>query len=413
MKGLNEMKYTYTKVKTKESIEWYKIKSGKKLYRVRFKRKINGKNIPYTKNGFKTIAEAVADRDHAISQITRSNGLNDNKITVKQYWELYRKIKVESHEWTLDTQHTTTNNFNKHILSHYADVPLSALERMEYQNYINYLLYKRPDPADPSKLKPLARSSVVTINRIFQALVNSAVADEKIDHNRIRKIKINKVDPPKKKALTVEEIGKVMLYFKTHVSKLRFAMLYLPILGLRRGEVMGIRYGSARLVEGGYMLTIDTSRTLRALAGKDPKTASSNRVLFVTGEPARQITIALHEFEQVVTKRNRIPHKDDFIFVSERTGKPLNPNVMSQEYAKCGDAIGLHPLHPHMLRHSVATLNSIKGIDTQLTAQFLGHSDTSMTDYYKEPTVLGKKVVMASINDAYNSINQELDKSVN
>ncbi|EJN56391.1 tyrosine-type recombinase/integrase [Loigolactobacillus coryniformis] len=407
------MKYTYTKVKNKEAIEWYKTKSGKKLYRVRFKRKINGKNIPYTKNGFKTIAEAVAGRDHAISQINKTNGLNNEKMTVSEYWKIYRKNKIESHNWTADTVRGADYQMEFNILPQYQNTPLSKITRDKYQSFINYLLYDRTDPRHPEKKKPLAKSSVKTLNRIMQSLMNSAVLDEKIDHNPLQKITIKKDEKAKKKALTVEESEKVLTYFKQHTSKLRFAMLYLPILGMRRGEIMGIKYGAPKPVRGGYLLPITKTRTISEPNGKGTKNDSSNRTLFIGGEAAHQLTIALREFERVMREHNRIPNKDDFIFVEEDTGNVMNVNTMTNMYHEFGKKMGILPLHPHMFRHTVATINAIKGVDRELTAQFLGHKNVEMTDYYNEPTVAGKKVVMSVIDDSFSDINHKLESGVN
>lgn len=402
------MKYTYTKVKTKESIEWYKTKSGKKLYRVRFKRKINGKNIPYTKNGFKTIAEAVADRDHAISQINKTNGLNNEKMTVGEYWKAYYKNKIESHEWTADTANSIEYQMRINILPHYKSIPLNSLNRMEYQSFINEMLYKRVDPRNPKRIRPLARRSVLTLNRAFQALVNSAVMDEIIDHNRIQKIKIKKKEEPRKRSLTVEEAEKVLLYFREHTTKLRFAMLYLPTLGLRRGEVTGIKYGAVKPYGDGYLLSINSTRTTGSPKGKGTKNQYSERTLYVEGEPAVQLSIALREFKRILQQHDRIPNKDDFIFIDEKTAKPVGVGAITTAYNYYGKKMGIWPLHPHMFRHTVATNSAVHGVDNQLTAQFLGHKNTSMTDYYKEPTLEGKKVVMAALNDSFKDVNKKL-----
>ena len=408
LKGLIKVKYTYTKVKNKESIEWYKTKAGKKLYRVRFKRKINGKDIPYSKNGFKTIAEAVANRDRAISQIAKSNGLNNDKITVGEYWQVFRTNKIKSHQWTADTVRGVDYQMKFNILPRFENVPLSKVTRDDYQSFINYLLYDRANPRHPKKKKPLSKGSVKTLNRIMQSMMNAAVLSEKIDHNPLQRIVINKTEEPKKKSLTLEESEKVLTYFKQHTSKLVFAMLYLPILGMRRGEVMGIKYGAPQPVEGGYLLRTKTTRTISKPDGKGPKNDTSDRTLFISGEAARQLSIALREFERIMRQHDRIPNKDDFIFVSEETGLPLNTNTMTNMYHGFGVKMGILPLHPHMFRHTLATINSLKGIDNSLTAQFLGHKNVSMTDYYKEPTIAGKKIVMSVINDSFSQINQEI-----
>ncbi|KRK39989.1 tyrosine-type recombinase/integrase [Loigolactobacillus bifermentans] len=401
-------KITYTKTK-KESVYSYETGAGKKLYRVRFKKlMINGKYKQITKNSFKTIAEAVAYRDKASKEADKALTGNSD-ITVGEYYKQYRERKIKANEWSADTQRGTQYYFDYLVLPHYAKTKIKALNRAEYQTYINYLLYDREDPLRPGKTKPLCNATVKVFNKVFQAFVKSAIADELIDHNRLIKIAINKDEPRVKRDLTMDELERALTDLKQHSTTMSFIMCYLPILGMRRGEVIGLRYGDITPSGPGLLAKVHRARTTSKPDGTNVKTESSYRTIYIDGEPAKQLKIAVKEFLRIKKMHKAIPHQKDFIFISERTGKPYHPNTMTVMYNRCGKRIGVWPLHPHMMRHTFATQSAMASIDSELVSQYMGHKNLRMTNAYKEPTLEGKARVASVMSKQFEAVNRTVE----
>lgn len=361
---------------------------------------MSGKYKQVTKNGFKTIAEAAFYRDKEVKEFDTTLSTNTN-MTVGEYWKTFRERKVRSDSWAPNTIGVYDGAFNLYFLPHYANAKIKAITRIEYQKFIDYLLFDRKGPDD--KTKPLSVRSVVTLNGCFQAMMNSAVYDEIITHNRLIRISIKKTEKPKRKDLSLEEFEQVIEHLKNHcASPARLAACYLPILGMRRGEIMGIRYGDIKQYRGGYLLNIHRSRTNKAPKGTHVKSAASYRTIFVNGEAARQLKIAVKEFIGIKQKLNQEIKPKDYIFIN-KNGHPYCVAYITEKYRHAGEKLGIPHLHPHMLRHTFATQSRLKGVDGKLVAQYLGHAHTEMTEYYTEPTIAGKVLVMEKMNEQFNS----------
>lgn len=69
------------------------------------------------------------------------------------------------------------------------------------------------------------------------------------------------------------------------------------------------------------------------------------------------------------------------IFKSERGGQ-LNRDTIAAIVRRCGDAIGVAGLSPHVLRHSHATHAIRRGVSPDLVQQTLGHSSLATTSNY-------------------------------
>lgn len=74
----------------------------------------------------------------------------------------------------------------------------------------------------------------------------------------------------------------------------------------------------------------------------------------------------------------------EYIQVSNNKDKVFNISVRSVQYIveKCGEKIGIQGLHPHTLRHTVATELASKGTRINLVQKMLGHSSSATTTKY-------------------------------
>jgi len=132
------------------------------------------------------------------------------------------------------------------------------------------------------------------------------------------------------------------------------------VLGVRRGEVI-------RLALADYDRA---AQTLKIIDSKNRK----SRLLPVPQGIARDLDAWLH-------MRPECDH--DHLFCS-RQASPLGPKAiyrMMDRLADAADLDGKH-LHPHMLRHTAATMALRNSGDLLATQHLLGHSDPSVTRVY-------------------------------
>lgn len=231
--------------------------------------------------------------------------------------------------------------------------------------------------------------------------MNDAEYSGVIERNRITKrIDINKNENERKKFLELDEFHKVLRTAKKVLSPYHFSMFYMPFLGLRRGEVMGIRRKNIQLFDTYATLIIDVSRTATENNGKSTKTPSSKRTIKTDLQGAECLKIALNESIEIKKDLGILPHENDFIFVNPDTGIPYNVSELNNIYDVVKEASGIY-IYPHMLRHTFVTQIQASGVSQADAAKYVGHSRLDTTNIYTHATKEGELKVVDFIQETF------------
>jgi integrase len=195
------------------------------------------------------------------------------------------------------------------------------------------------------------------------------------------------VDPPAKadhelRPLAAEQVAA----FLESVESDRFEALYVTAigLGLRQGELLGLRWQDVDLEAGTVSVRYSLSVTTRTLA--EPKTERSRRTLRLPSV----VLAALHERRRVQLAERLAAgarwEDNDYVFATHH-GRPLMArNVLRDLHARLESA-GLPRSRFHDLRHAFATMMLEDGEDLAVISKALGHSNLSTTaDVYAHLT---------------------------
>lgn len=147
----------------------------------------------------------------------------------------------------------------------------------------------------------------------------------------------------------------------------RTAWLLALCCGLRRGEIVGLRWGDVDLNR--RMLHIRNQRIQLAsgqIIDAPPKSASGERDIPLPDE-------LLQLFRAAPTHRpsEYVIHKSD--------GQPITPNGLDKAHRQMIRLHGLPPVTPHGIRHTMATQAVGQGVHMRVLQQLLGHASYSTT----------------------------------
>lgn len=207
----------------------------------------------------------------------------------------------------------------------------------------------------------------------------------------VERVKGSDSDKPKFDAWNVEQ---VQAFLKQITGDRYEAAWRLTMLGMRRSEVLGLRWDNVDLDAG--TVTIAESRTPRR--GKDastertpigaPKTDNSKRTIPVPPE----VTAALKAFkkrqnEERMALGAKWLNGDEHVVVDE-VGFPISPEWYRALFLRHRDAAGLPQIRLHDCRRTAATLLAMNpDIVDDAAASYLGHSTRVFHDVY----VVGEK----------------------
>ena len=202
--------------------------------------------------------------------------------------------------------------------------------------------------------------------------------------SRVRRVA---TEDPTSKALDPESLRK--LFEAAAGSRSEPLLAALALLGLRRGEALGLVWDDVDLDAGVVLIRRSLSRVSGVdgtrLALSHTKTAGSRRHL-----PMPTLLVSLLRSWRVAQGRERLAagpcwggswHDEDFVFTSP-TGAPVDPANLRHALERLGRASGVGHVYPHQLRHSVASVLIDSGHTPPEVARVLGHSTPAVTMQY-------------------------------
>ena len=175
------------------------------------------------------------------------------------------------------------------------------------------------------------RHTVIKHHNLLTNTLNAAERQEYITKNPMRA-----VSPPKKrqreaKFYTPEQLG--VLLAKAVGTRLELPMFICAYLGLRRGELCGLRWSDVDLEH--HTITIENTRTQagKKEIEKGTKTASSTRTLYLPDTLCDMLKAA-KENQQACRAEYKNAYDDNDYVVVMKDGKPFRPNYLSELFSK-------------------------------------------------------------------------------
>ncbi|WP_236572241.1 MULTISPECIES: site-specific integrase [unclassified Nocardiopsis] len=169
--------------------------------------------------------------------------------------------------------------------------------------------------------------------------------------------------------------------FLDHVAEDRlYALFHLAVMtGLRRGEVVGLRWVDVDLDRG----TVRVVRQLQAHQGRGlvevaPKSAASRRTLMVDHTTVGVLRRHRWRQQKEAEDYGRVWDRGGYVFTAVGGGV-LAPERLSRLFRKVNTASGLPPVRLHDLRHGAATLALAAGVELKVVQAMLGHASIVLT----------------------------------
>lgn len=219
--------------------------------------------------------------------------------------------------------------------------------------------------------------SVKALRDILRNALNDAVRWGEVERNVAQHAK-----PPTQvrkpvEAMTAEQAQALLKAMKGHRLEALFRVTL--SVGLRRSEVLGLKWEDVDLKEGRLSVRRGLHRAPKngGLILLEPKSEKSRRTVAL---PQMAVEALRRHRKVQAAERLRAGEAwvdNGFVFANY-TGGPFEPNFASKEFKDVAAKAGL-TLNFHQLRHGAATLMIAKGIPLKLIQETLGHSTIVIT----------------------------------
>ena len=328
-----------------------------------------------SKAGFKTRAEAETALRAVLSAMDGGHYVSPTGLTLREFVEgmwlpaIVPTIRSSTH-------YSYARNMRLHVLPTLGGWLLQSLDPSAINRMYAELLRSGRRDGTPAGLSP---RSVRYVHCILHRALKDAVRWQLLSRNVA-----DLADPPRQSAVLRPEVqtwtGSTVAEFLTlsRGDRLLAAWLLLATTGMRRGEVLGLRWADVDFA----LRKLAVRQTLIAVAHEpefgSPKTAKGRRVVALdTGTlAALRAHRALQSGERLAMGEGWSDYGLVFTYAD---GRAIHPERFSREFARRVERFGLPHIRLHDLRHTWATLALEAGVHPKVVSERLGHANISIT----------------------------------
>ncbi len=258
---------------------------------------------------------------------------------------------------------------------------LSELNTEVLQDFFNFLHDK-----GNSNGGGLSPKTLQNIKRMLHKSLAKAYEMDIIKKNYAEFVELPKVNQGEMRVLTIEEQALLVTELKRSKERYAFAVTLSLNLGLRLGEVLGLRWCDIdfdkKIIHirrtANRLNTIDeNSKNKTELVIDTPKTQSSIRDVPINDFFCAEL---LNHHLYVSRIKKRVPQKDDLLFTNTKNDNPAEPKTVAEVFKRIAKNAGIEKaVNFHCLRHTFATRAIEKGIDAKTLSVLLGHASVDIT----------------------------------
>ena len=283
--------------------------------------------------------------------------LSGRYITVsKVYREWLNAVVNRVKESTLANYQ---NKFEKHILPEFGDIPCADLTTGRINAFINKKL------ADG-----LSASYVRDIFTVFKTMLKYA-QEEYGFRLSLKNVTLPKAERKQVEKISDEQQKKLVAYLKGNMSITAFGILLSLYMGLRIGELCGLKWEDVDF----HNKILHIRRTVQRISS-----ANGNRkTKIVISAPKSATSFREIAIPDALMKYFEMFRSEADHFILSGTDKPVEPRTMQYRYKKILRTAEVEDHNYHKLRHTFATNSAEKGFNVKALSAVLGHSSVTLT----------------------------------
>lgn len=360
------------------------------------------------------------DADKLVTELTkrshRGETVVSEKLTLGQYLTT-RWLPVQQSRLRASTYDSYRRNIDLHVIPALGGRLLDRLTAEDIDLFYASLLRegrKKKSPGEKGDARGLAPKTVHNIH----VMLNKALSDAARKGTVVRNV-VALADPPslqarKRAEIKAWDIDQLVWYLdETASHRLSAAFFLAAHTGMRRGEVLGLRWRDLDLDSGRVSVRQALVSVAYEVSISDVKTGTSRRTIDIDADV---VQVLRDWFKARTEERDGTePAADDLVFTKD-DGSWLHPDTFSQLFDRTVARIKVPVISLHDLRHTHATLLLKAGVHVKVVSERLGHANVAFTMNVYQHVLPGMQAAAADtfsllIRKARSEATSDLDES--
>ncbi len=342
---------------------------------------------------------AVHSGFYIAGQNTKTQHINQQGLTLSEFISeyYYKKIELRLSPNTIRFYQSVIDQF---ILPSFGEIRICDVSSVHLQSLIDFL--SSPGARFQSNnTEPLSGATVKRYSTVFTSVMTEAYkmgfAEKDILHRQY--ISYPKIYHKPLQAYDDEEAKTFYNRLADECPKVKALLLTSLLLGLRRGEVVGLMWSDFDFKSG--CLTV--SRSAFKVKGQEqsvkaPKSKSSVRTVYFSEEYAD----VLKRWSEEQSKEKNLAgskwEEKGYVFTN-KIGDMISLFAPTEICSKFEQKCGLRHLKLHGLRHTCGSLMIKNGVDIETVRSLFGHENIRTTQQYLSAYISAKKTAARLLTD--------------
>ena len=329
----------------------------------------NSKWVRVQKGGFRTKREAEDFLREQLNKVDENKFAKYDDISVKEFLELWLNEHAR-HNMKQSTFENREIMIKKRIVPVIGKMKIEDLKPIHFKRFYNQLRDEGLSPQYVHSIHSLLRSA---FRHATKWQIASTNVMELVDSPKI-------IVSKQLKTWTLEQAVQLLDYTASLKDEYcHIAYVIAIFTGMRRGEVLGLRWSDVNLDKK----TLQVVQTVYRTNGMEPSIQTPK-----TSNSVRSISIpdnVIDELKAHKAKQNQLrlmfgsAYHDHGLVCPNPNGKPMDPRLLYSHFKKCTIRAGLPEIRFHDLRHTHATIMLQLGEHPKVVSERLGHSNINIT----------------------------------
>ena len=230
----------------------------------------------------------------------------------------------------------------------------------------------------------LSSRTIKDVRDTLRSALGTAMAEELVTRNVAGVVRLPAPKKRKNASWSAEEARRFLESARRDGDPLYAAYVLVLVLGLRRGEVLGLTWPDVKLDAAEVHITWQLQRAGGQLHHRDTKTAASAAVLPLPDICATALKLRA---ERQADDRGRAGDgwQETGLVFTGRYGTAYEPRNFNRQFAKRCEVAGVRYIKPHGTRRTCGSLLVALDVHPRVAMQILRHSQIAVTmEIYSE-----------------------------